>query len=503
MFFRAQTDLQLDGRFTDVDRQALIDMSLEFLPLLAGNVYVDLANSASNKFLTKERNLCVIKSPFMAFIKPVEKVDLMENILQNCSHSMLPLSPQSNRFLATPKERKLHINALKFAAFGFVRSMDILTYGQKTFVTDYEIFDAVTEPTVFEYDLGKYVTCGRNGMISLVGCDADVIGARNRPMMMDLLCHRGCPPAGSVEIIIDKEEAGVTYQRMKIYPVFVHYLKAEFPANLVDLGKTMTTLRQKVNILSNLACSASSSSAIDSFSQVRVEVSVSFRAGNNLTFREVVSRVPAFVADYMRQCYVINVPVIDFSSNLRAWLDRAAGLHLNVGRNNEMLSKVKTMHLKHLMNEAGIATDSVLKNLRPRRQDGRFWWEVYTMPHASPYVLTEQPVGQLGSHGASQGISEAGSRRGGSVEIEVRETAQPASTEGRYLELLLGKDRLELMSNIRRRVNISRGTKAGTIAIRNKRGNIVKSMIAGEEIKLFGWVYRRYGADFAQYLSCR
>jgi hypothetical protein len=368
----------------------------------------------------------------MLFIKDEEKFAVADQIIAKSGHIILPISDQLNRFLATPRERRVDSMILQDSLLDAgVKTVDTLTYAQKSPLDAYKNMHLLA--CDIEYDIGKYVVAGLEGKIAVVGCSSipTLTGRiRTRRMFSDLLQSLGNPPAGTVEWSGVSSEEGVTYNKIKLYPVFVHYLKAKFPANLFDLPKTNFGLKRKLSIMSNVATDVAIMCESETFSQIRVEMSLCIPGGSSMRLQELATRTPAILNTVLMNTYVVRVNTEDYVKNLRSWLDRAAMCNLSSGRDGTKLSSRKVCHLQHLMNECGIATDSVLKELEIRHAGARFQWEYAWMPPASPAI----PLSA-----AAQGLAD-------SVDDVANQTHSPSHHE-------FANDAL-VMQNIRRRVKL-------------------------------------------------
>jgi hypothetical protein len=60
-----------------------------------------------------------------------------------------------------------------------------------------------------------------------------------------------------------------------------------------------------------------------------------------------------------------------------------------------------------------------------------------------------------------------------------------------------------LMSEIMLRVKICPGGRMRYSTVRNRKGYIAKSVIPGQESKLFQWVYNSFGSNYANHIALK
>lgn len=95
-------------------------------------------------------------------------------------------------------------------------------------------------PCQVELDLGKCVNACDQGNIAPIGCASNYVcnrRVRTGRTFSDLLDYGNYPNAGTVESTANVIDGRFTYTKVRIYPVFVHYLKAYFPVDLFDVPK--------------------------------------------------------------------------------------------------------------------------------------------------------------------------------------------------------------------------------------------------------------------------
>lgn len=184
--------------------------------------------------------------------------------------------------------------------------------------------------------------------------------------------------------------------RMKAYPCYVHWLKANFPISMFDVPRTVFVGKQSVSQMSRVVGKMTQlpEDLIHHISCLRVEITVSCNV-EHLDLLDVAQRVlPDFCRQVFRQFEVVPIPLDLIATNARDWLDVAILNHLTHGRNSRKLNKNKVSYICHIMNEIGISTDSVCSNLKRRYLSGRYQFDLFfPLPAATlpmPQIVVEE-----------------------------------------------------------------------------------------------------------------
>ena len=181
-----------------------------------------------------------------------------------------------------------------------------------------------------------------------------------------------------------------------------------------------------------------------------------------------------------------QIPVDDLRANLRSTLDGGLANKFNVIRDSAQIGFQQRRFVALAMNEAGIATRSVLQLVVDcNRITGRFGFELPSKPNCGSmlFVWRQNRTGR---------IDEEDETPDSPVILPLPNLPLPNA----YANIPTGIDHV-IMDAIVRRVKISRGGRGNKLCCRNKRGNILKACATAGDIHKY--VYRTFGEAFERY----
>jgi hypothetical protein len=384
-----------DDAFIDLDMFFVSDFDVNtpfFSSLFSFDV--SLCSRFVHSRLSVEKRCCVVDSPVYVYVRDSEKVALANTLEQRSSHCFLPVSNKTNVFLSTPRGRRVSGNTFTHCLLlAGIRTVAMEHYGMKSFCFTYaDFFASVPAECCFNCDFGLQKSVCANGFVPLIGVKDRVnIGGimMVRPMFTDyVVAELGRVKCGSVEWVplsvvrIDD----YTIVRVKLYPVYIHWVKAFFPESTHDVPYSYKTLRLRMSQLSRLVArlAACPDDVSRKLTLLRVEVTVGGRGRidyGHLT-RDVL---PSWFLTLSEKLFVFDMPVQVLVERGREWLDRAKYCSLYTGRNEASLPSRKVKHVCQILNEFGIATDAVVRRLENRDRNGRYPWELNIAPPAAPF----------------------------------------------------------------------------------------------------------------------
>lgn len=391
---RIERIVTADG-FTDVDRVCIIGMPVNSVNLYV-NGEVELCRCKSRNPPGEDRSCIIVDHPIKMYVNDLEAEALAASIINMTGHTFLPVDPQRGRFLATPLARRLHIDDLIAALHAAgIAAVDLEQYGMKSTVARYRwLSDAGIADCTKQVDFGVYgwlCDSPADCILTVGTCTRADEGPihghwKTRTMFTDLLQHFHAPSCGTVEWSGRLNlSPGLDCYRIKLYPVYVHYLKAHYPDCFWSIPTNMKRMRQQLSILSRLAANLRSvdDGVRTMFERIRVEVSV--QATRALHVDDVVSKrdeIFALIADCV---YFVPVSLPIAETNLSFFCNRALLTGLPRGRDVIRVTNRKRRHIVTIMNEAGVATDAVLHTLSIRNYNGRFGWEEHSNVRVAPH----------------------------------------------------------------------------------------------------------------------
>lgn len=207
----------------------------------------------------------------------------------------------------------------------------------------------------------------------------------------------------------------------------------------------------------------------------------------------------------------LEVPVADVRDNLRSTLNCGINNRFNVISDASPLDNCRFKYCCMVMNEAGIATNSVTMNLVKRnRRTGKFRFEFRNTPRCGSVMFVRHryvPLRRRIRPAADTDDSDDSLRSVLSVNHGV---AQPAVTAaavvataqviGAVVPQQNAAVDAVILSEITNRVKVTKGGRTTNWCVRDKHGHILKT--AGTPAELFMWVYHQFGAHFHTRVSC-
>jgi len=186
-----------------------------------------------------------------------------------------------------------------------------------------------------------------------------------------------------------------------------------------------------------------------------------------------------------------QIPVDDLRANLRSTLDGGLANNFNVIRDSARIGFQHRRFVALAMNEAGIATRSVLQLVVDRnRMTGRFGFELPSKPNCGSMLFVRR------RNRTRRIVSSSSSKEDETPDSPVILPLQNLPLPNAYANVPTGIDHV-IMDAIVRRVKISRGGRGNKLCCRNKRGNILKACATAGDIHKY--VYRTFGEAFERY----
>jgi hypothetical protein len=387
-------DLLSQNDLKDIDLIYLENVHYSKLIYLCG-LAVELCNKKVVSRLVPSIMVCVVDHPVYIFIPEAKKVDFVEAIGQLSSHQFLSASFTPGRFLATPQGRRLCTNTFMDAlGMAGVMYVSVETYAMKSPIDDVHDFIAVAaEGSNILLDFGGVINCHEMSCVPLLSYNGrDTLPGRKktRPMFFDFCHSSNLGPRGTFEWTPNSfifHELKVL--KVKLYPTFTHWLKAKFPVSLFNVPSSVFGLKQRLAQLSavNADLRTVNDDDIARMSTVRVELTVGFVKEQFIASYFANHILPDLMIQIFEDVEVQPIPLHHIAASCRSMLDNAILNNLGTGRDKTKVTGPKKKYICHLLNEIGIATDSVVDNLGQKFPSGRYHFDRYFAVPASSNAL--------------------------------------------------------------------------------------------------------------------
>jgi hypothetical protein len=202
------------------------------------------------------------------------------------------------------------------------------------------------------------------------------------------------------------------------------------------------------------------------------------------------------LSEMLSQLQVVEVPLQDYFDNLRSSLDCGLKYGVQSVENAKKISFLQSKYISHVMNEAGIATNTVCSLLSKRnRRSGLFFWENKrhvmrigsTLFVTNKYVPLRKRARVMDSKSDDACDLDNLAVTVGASDVSVCESLATATDD-------------DLMARICLRINISTGGRTTRMIIRSKAGHILKT--GKSRYELAKWVQYKYGESYEEHVSC-
>jgi hypothetical protein len=394
--------------FNDVDMMYLSEVLVDNLVGVCGPI-VELSCRRIPSRMSLKRTCCIVDHPVHVFVSDDDKGLLADCVCAVSSHNFVHASESANRFLCTPVGRRITtvslIDALHLAEIDFV---SVETYGMKSPLDTFHALASLCDiNSVVTFDFGTYLL---GPQLRCVPLCQNISGSslpgkkKTRVMFNDLVHAADLGTPGTLDwmpVRVFNISDNLRLIRMKAYPCYVHWLKANFPTSLFSVPRSTFLAKQRISQISRVVGKVAKipDELIPDVSSLRVELTVSCDVKNFDIFDTCNRILPNLCRELFIHFNVVSIPLDLICTNCRDWLDVAILNQVTRGANERKLSKSKTSYMCHIMNEIGISTDSVLKNLKKRLRSGRYQFDVYFTLPAATLPLPQMLRVDLKSHG--------------------------------------------------------------------------------------------------------
>jgi hypothetical protein len=248
-------DLELP--FTDIDKVLIVHMPIISLAGILGE-FVDLAKNVIPDPPDIMSTVLVVSAPIKVYVAQGQQVQLAEKLVACTSHSFLPTSSQSRRFLATATPRRVHSSdLLKALMAADSKTVTVEQYGFKSADRNFNFLSQLPSTALAVLDFGclmnpdnMYDTLKNCVLLSGVHDDRFMQGQwRIHCMFQDNLKSHSAPIAGTVQYTGRIISPVGNVKNINVYLSFVHYWKAMTPENSKPLPKSGFQLRSRLSML--------------------------------------------------------------------------------------------------------------------------------------------------------------------------------------------------------------------------------------------------------------
>lgn len=383
----------------DVDRVVAIGLNIENIPLFFGRE-VWLSHSNTRQSPGPRRTCEIVHAPAFLYLDPVGKGALARELVKWTGHKFLPISNDRDVFLATSSPRKVTardlmmcLGELDFPDFGAV---DFEVFGQKASLASYDFLKGVGTPDEFEttrfvIDIGTSLNGCALGRIPIVAPSngRNVEGTfKLRPMFATTTRHLKLQQAGTVEFVprLGLMKYGrVSVRRVKIYSMYIHFVKAFAPSTVMVIPRTFKGLCSRIAQLRQLSRfleeATSNEELMQNFRKIRVEVTLAYRGSCDVeTTAKTV--MPVVMSAMFKNVSMYGIQLSSVLGNFRSLL----GSVDTKGRYSSVISVQRQRLIALVMNEVGITTDPVCGLLTKPGASGLSTWSVGGSPAVSSNV---------------------------------------------------------------------------------------------------------------------
>jgi hypothetical protein len=384
--------LQEDAAMEDLDMYRIDGFRTDTMSdFICGDV--SLSNQTFHSRLTNDAACCVVSSPVYVFIADRDKQRLAHSLTTLTSHSFLPTSSQFNRFLSTGEARRVSATSfIRALLLSNIQSVSIENYGQKSPVAHYyQLFSSLHATTTFSLDLAIRIRASSPSTIPLLYSSRPYTDNTRsltvRRMFSDFIASSPFSNLGRVGTVewVARDPVdvggGLSVVRVKLYPAYVHWLKATFPPYLQTLPFTQVRLRERLRVIHNVAEKLADMSVEDAeqLRHVRAEVTVTGSCSVDIVTGS--AHLLPFIRDFASCFGVVEVGTTSLAVHIQRWLQRAQDARLGTGGNAVRIRGPRLQYARQLLNEVGVATSAVDGKLRARPPSGRYEWEDDICPH--------------------------------------------------------------------------------------------------------------------------
>lgn len=323
--------------------------------------------------------LCIVAAPIAIYIRHPQKQAFRDALQLLMPNRVLPLSARQNRFLQTNQRRTVNINVIVEAlAIANIAYVTLYAYAMKSPLRNYIWMDLPMPRPRIVLDIGFTVQQGPDETVPVYLPKAtDVHFEDGEIVVFPMFSHLSRfgshnNPYGSI-VWTNPDNEFVT--KIKVYPCWVHLMKAYGGTNMTSLPTHKRTCANRITQITKFLEVMNWDTSTDYYkpflNKGRIELTVQHTMA---TLQDTVNRANHLMQEFTNDFLEIkNIPVNTIKDNISDWINVTKLYKVGKGRHTTELTQGEIQIMAVLLNQAGICTDTVKRNLTTQSQvTGRY-----------------------------------------------------------------------------------------------------------------------------------